>query len=155
MVTVIDAGVHVLSRNPLAYALGLETRQAYLEKVQPAYAEAMQLLDRTPSNASLYFLFEPRSYGAARQVQIDPILDNFAHDWYLHGDADSLVQDWRTQGYTHVLIYRRGVDFLSGNPSSSFKPEYQDALELVIASHLTLVATTPEGAYELYRINPQ
>ena len=153
-VTVVDAGIHVLARNPLAYALGLETRQSYLAKVQPAYAQAIQLLESTPPNASLYFLFEPRSYGATRQVQIDPILDNFAHDWYLHGDADSLVQDWRSRGYTHVLIFRRGVDFLSGNRSGSFKPEYQAALELVIENHLTLAGTTPDGAYELYRINP-
>jgi hypothetical protein len=153
-VNVLDAGIHVLARNPLAYALGLETRQAYLEKVQPAYAQAMQLLESAPPDASLYFLFEPRSYGTTRQVQIDPILDNFAHDWFVHGDADSLVQDWRTRGYTHVMIYRRGVDFFSGNRSGSFQPKYQDALELVITNHLTLVETTPDGVYELYRINP-
>jgi hypothetical protein len=153
-VTVIDAGIHVLARNPLAYALGLETRQAYLSKVQPAYAQAMQLLESTPPDTSLYFLFEPRSYGATRQVQIDPILDNFAHDWYIHGDDESLVQDWRSRGYTHVMLYRRGVDFLSGDRSRSFKPEYQDALELIITNHLTLLETTPDGAYELYRINP-
>jgi hypothetical protein len=153
-VTVLDAGIHVLTRNPLAYALGLETRQAYLSKVQPAYAQAMQLLESTPPDASLYFLFEPRSYGATRQVQIDPILDNFAHDWFVHSDADSLVQDWRSRGYTHVMLYRRGVDFLSGDRSRSFKPEYQDALELIITNHLTLLETTPDGAYELYRINP-
>jgi hypothetical protein len=112
-------------------------------------------MESTPPNASLYFLFEPRSYGAARQVQVDPILDNFAHDWFVHGDAELLVQDWRTRGYTHVLIFRRGVEFLSGNSSGSFKPEYQDALEHIIANHLTLVETTPDGSYELYRINSE
>ena len=38
----------MITRNPLAYAVGFETRQAYLAKVQPSYAQAMQLLESTP-----------------------------------------------------------------------------------------------------------
>jgi len=149
-VTVIDAGISVIMRNPLAYAVGIESRQAYLAKVQPSYAQAMQMLEITPQNASVYFLFEPRSFDAPRDVQIDPILDNFAHDWFVYGDADAVLQAWRSAGYTHVLVYRRGVDFLSGNRSGSFTPEYQAALDLFVRNHLILMDLTEDGAYELY-----
>ncbi len=154
-VTVIDAGISVIMRNPLAYAFGFETRQAYLAKVQPSYVQAMQLLESTPQDASVYFLFEPRSYHAPRDVQIDPILDNFTHDWFVYGEADAVMQAWHSQGYTHVLVYRRGVDFLTENRSGSFTPEYQAALNLFVQNHLILVETTQDGAYELYLISAE
>jgi hypothetical protein len=150
-VTVIDAGISVLKRNPLAYAVGFETSSAYLAKVQPSYAQAMQLLERTPTDANIYFLFEPRSYHAPRDVQMDPILDNFAHDWFIHTDADTVLGAWRSEGYTHVLVYRRGVDFLAENRSQFFTPEYQAAFEALLPK-LTLVDTTDDGAYELFLI---
>ncbi len=150
--TIIDAGLMIIQRNPLAYAFGVETREAYLGKVQPAYAQATQLLELTPEDAQVYFLFEPRSYYMPREVQPDAILDNFGHDFHIEESPSQVYTSWIDQGYTHVLIYRRGVDFLVENDSLKFTPEHQEALNSIIEDHLDFVGATDEGAYELYEI---
>jgi hypothetical protein len=153
-INVIDAGISLILRNPIAFAVGAESEQAYLAKVQPAYAQALSILESTPEDAFIYYLFEPRSFGSPRQSQIDPILDNFAHDWFIHGEEKKVLQAWRSNGYTHVLIYRRGVDFLSGSRTGSFQGEYQAAFDLIVQDHLKLLNITDDGAYELYQIPP-
>jgi hypothetical protein len=151
-ITLIDAGLNILLRNPLAYAAGIESRETYLDKVQPSYAQALRLLEQAPDDAKIYSLFEPRSYHAPRDIQPDPILDNFSHDLYLHSNVDGVLRAWLSDGYTHILVNRRGVDFISQNRSGIFTPEQQTALETLIQDHLALIDTTEDGAYELYKI---
>ncbi len=151
-INIINAGLFVIIRNPIAYAAGQETQEAYLEKVQPAYAQAIRLLEQTPKDAKIYFLFEPRSYYLSRNVQPDPILDSFAHNLFLYSGPDEVLQTWRSNGFSHILIYRRGVDFLIENNMEIFTSEHQAALEYLIQNHLDLVSTTEDGAYELYEI---
>jgi hypothetical protein len=108
----VDTGLRVLARNPLAIAAGIVTTQSYFEKYQPGYAYALQVVDQTNLNARIYSLFEPRSYSMTRTIQPDPILDNFAHDIYLYEHPESVVDAWRSQGYTHVLLNRRNADLM-------------------------------------------
>ncbi|HEU4746126.1 MAG TPA: glycosyltransferase family 39 protein, partial [Anaerolineales bacterium] len=100
----VDTGLRVLARNPLAIATGIVTTQSYFEKYQPGYAYALQAVDQTNLNSRIYSLFEPRSYSMTRPLQPDPILDNFSHDVYLYEHPESVVAAWRSQGYTHVLL---------------------------------------------------
>jgi hypothetical protein len=151
-ITLIDAGLNVLLRNPLAYAAGIETQEAYLEKVQPSYAHMLQLLEQAPDDAKIYSLFEPRSYYTPRDMNPDSILDNFSHDLYLYGNIDAVLQAWLSEGYTHVLVYRRGVDFISENRPNLFTPEQHSALDHLIQNRLTSIGTTEDSAYELYKI---
>ena len=151
-VTLMEAGIGIVQRNPLAYALGLETRDAYLKKVQPFYAQAIELVASAPEDAKIYALLEPRSYYFPREVQPDPILDNFAHDLYIFGSPEAVAQFWQEAGYTHVLLYRRGLDFMLENDPDNFSPEFQAALDEVIRAHLNLIGTISGGAYDLYEI---
>lgn len=151
-VTLLDEGLFVLGRRPLAVATGLESRADYLARVQPAYSQALTLLDDLPTDAHVYFLFEPRSYGASREVQPDPILDNFAHDLYLYGDAAGVVQAWRAAGYTHVLLYRWGADFVVQARAVRFPATAVAALQTVTETLLQPVSQTADGHYELYRL---
>jgi hypothetical protein len=82
----------------------METRQAYFERMQPRYATTLELVNSTPVDSYIYFLFEPRSYSMTRRVQPDPINDNLMHDFYLHKTAKAILNDWQEKGYTHVLI---------------------------------------------------
>jgi hypothetical protein len=153
-INLIDATIFVTQRNPLASALGLEPPEAYLSRVQPGYAQAVELLDQTPVDAKIYMILEPRSYYMNRDVQPDPILDNFAHDFYLYDNPNNIFLTWQSDGYTHVLLYRRGLEYLADNNSLKFTKEHQAALDDLIQDHLNLISKTADGAYELYEINP-
>jgi hypothetical protein len=111
-VTLLDNSLSLVFRRPLVYALGMETRQAYFERIQPRYSQALELVESTPEDAYIYFIFEPRSYAMPRKVQPDPINDNLMHDYYLFGIAENIIDDWRSKGYTHVLVYHPGVEIV-------------------------------------------
>ncbi|MGB5844037.1 MAG: glycosyltransferase family 39 protein [Anaerolineales bacterium] len=153
-INLVNASLSVIERNPLAYTTGLETLERYLEKVQPSYTQAAQLVGKSPEDSKVYFLFEPRSYYMPRTVQPDATLDNLSHGIYLYGDSDGVLASWQAEGFTHVLIYRRGADFIKGN-AHKFSSEHQVALEFIIQNHLDWVGSTSDGAYEFYSIHPE
>lgn len=103
-VTLLDNTLSLVARRPLQYALGLESRQSYFQRLQPLYASALELVESTPPDSFVYFMREPRSYGMSRKVQPDPLNNNLAHDYYLYGNADSILKNWKLKGYTHILL---------------------------------------------------
>jgi hypothetical protein len=151
-ITLIDAGRSVIMRNPLAYAVGAETQESYLAKVQPSYAQAVELIQDSPEDAKIYALYEPRNYYMPRDIQPDPILDNFAHDVFLYGDPNEVLASWQDEGYTHVLIYRHGIDFLIENDARRLSPQHLSALDY-LQNKLIFVGSTADGSYELYAIH--
>jgi hypothetical protein len=139
--SLFDFGFYVFSRNPVAVALNIQDRKTYLEHVQPAFADALTLVDQTPSNANIYFLYEPRSYGMNRPVTPDILNANLSHDFYLFHSPEKVLQAWQAHGYTH-LLYQRIGDGLLDDPEAT-----QNLLAL-----LDLVAETPNTL--LYQIPP-
>ena len=146
---VFDNGLFVLQRNPLAVALGTQSRQRYIERINPSYAALMTLLDELPTDAHVYSLFEPRSYGLPRTIQADPLIYNFAHDVYLHQKPDAIIQQWKSEQYTHVLIYERGLEIMKG--SAKFTLAMQTTLQETLRQ-LIRIAQTPDHVYSLYEI---
>jgi len=144
--SLLDFGLQVSFRNPLMSALGAETRQEYMRRLQPGYAEELELVHQVPSDAYVYFLYEPRSYGMDRHVQPDPINDNWAHDLFLYGSVDASLAALRTQGFTYILISREGADFISKTVPSQI-PQLDQ-----LTSLLDLVGKSTSGGYELYKI---
>ncbi len=149
--TVFDNAVFVLQRNPLAVALGAQSRASYVARVNPSYAALILLMDTLPVNAQVYSLFEPRSYDLPRPTQPDAILFNFADDVYRYHSSSGIIQHWKSEGYTYIILYERGLDFLINAPASRFTSADQAALQETLA-HLDLVAQTPDGIYSVYRI---
>jgi hypothetical protein len=149
--TIFENGYFVLQRNPLAVALGAQTRERYIERVNPSYAALMQLMDELPADAKVYSLFEPRSYGLLRAIQPDPILYNFSHDAYLFKTSDQIIEHWKTEHYTHLLVYERGLTLLAESPVGKVTPETQSVLQSTLAQ-LKLVAQTPDKIYSIYQI---
>ncbi len=143
--SLLDASLTVIARNPLSIATGITASQSYLERYQPAYGHAIQMVSQTSINSRIYLLFEPRSYEMGRRIQPDPILDNFSHDVYLHKDPEDIVNAWQLQGYTHVLLNTKGADaVLESRGGTAVLNETMKLLKLVSAS--------PDGNYELFEI---
>ena len=142
--TLVDNGLSLLVRRPLAYTLGIESRRSYFERMQPGYAAALELVDSTPTNSSIYFIFEPRSYGMTRMVQPDGINDNLMHDLYLHETVEGVLQSWRENGYTHLLINPRHLE--------RYLPADDPQLEKIARLFSALQLVAEQGNYQLYVI---
>jgi hypothetical protein len=144
-INLLDTGLSVIARNPLAVAAGITTSESYLEKYQPGYAYAQAAISQTTENSKVYSLFEPRSYGMSRSIQPDPILDNFSHDIHLYQNAESIINAWQQQGYSHVLLNRRAAGFVLE------KAEEQAIFDATIAA-LRSISRSSDGNYELLEI---
>lgn len=144
-VNLLDMGLSVIARNPLATAAGIVTRQSYFERVQPAYTHALKMVAQTPQDSRIYSLFEPRSYGMKRDVQPDTILDTFSHDVFLYETPEKIVAAWQVQGFTHVLVSVRAVDAVLADKGD--RAVFDQTMEL-----LKPVSVSPDGNYELLAI---
>ena len=149
--TAFDNGLFVLQRNPLAVAVGAQSRLRYIGRINPSYAALMQTMEELPDNSYVYSLFEPRSYSLPRRIQPDAINYNFAHDLYLYETPSGIIQRWKSQGYTHILVYERGLDFVAHDSASEFTPATQKSLYETLQG-LELVRQTPDKVYSIYRI---
>ena len=61
------------------------------------------------------------------------------------------LEHWKLQGYTHVIVYGRGLSFVTENPSSKIVAEGRDALYETL-ERLQPVEQTADGVYSVYRI---
>jgi len=149
--SIFDNALFVLQRNPLAVAVGAQSRERYIERVNPSYAALMQIMDELPPEARVYSLFEPRSYGLPRRTQADAINYNFAHDVYQYKTPGAIIQHWKSEHYSHVIVYERGLDFMIESASGKFTPEVQSILQQTL-DQLQLIDRTPDKIYSIYQI---
>jgi hypothetical protein len=149
--TVFDNVVFVIQRNPLALAIGAQSRQGYIERVNPSYAGLMQIMADLPARTRVYSLFEPRSYGLPRPTQPDPINDNFFHDLHLYHTPEEIIKHWKMQGYTHILVYERGMSLITGDEASEIISARKNSLRQTL-QRLELVQQTADRIYSIYSI---
>lgn len=149
--TIFDNAMFVLGRNPLTVAFGLQSREGYIARINPSYAGLIEVMDELPANANVYSLLEPRSYGLPRRIQPDTINYNFAHDLYLYKTSSEIIRHWKMEGYTHVIVYERGVNMGEENPSNELTSIRQNALRETLEM-LELISQSPDKVYTIYRI---
>jgi hypothetical protein len=80
-----------------------------------------------------------------RNAQPDPILDNFSHDMYIYGNAESIIDAWRQQGFTHVLLNHRAAGFVLEKAEE--QAIFDDAIAL-----LRSISKSPDGSFELLEV---
>jgi hypothetical protein len=139
--------------NPLAVSLGVESRHEYLGRRLGWYYPAIEHInDELPQESVILFLWEPRSYHCEIDCRPDALLDRWLHTIHLHGhDADAIAQAWRSEGVTHVLLHRAGLDHVIDAGFDPIAAEDLALLETLRAEYLGL-ARTFGTAYELYRL---
>lgn len=100
---------------PLAPLTGLETRDDYLlRRLGSHYATMQYVNEYLPPESHLFFLWEPRSYYSAPVAREDATLDNLAQLYLAYGDAQAALRALRSEGITHLLLYRAGLAYLRG-----------------------------------------
>lgn len=131
--------------------LGLDQPDAYLGRRLGAYAWAMEGLDALDPQERALMLWEPRGF----YCRPDCLPDTWIDRWYwlraLDRSNAQILDEWRSQGYTHLLLYRGGMAFVRQHD-----PRYQSedwrALEQLL-SRLSVVGAFGD-AYVLYTLRP-
>lgn len=139
------------ARGPGRVILGIQTRDEYLFERLGWYYGAIRRINELAAGSKVLFLFEPRAYHCAvGRCAPDGILDNWYHARRLGGTAQSIADDWRRAGMTHVLIYTLGAEVIEQAAADPFTTADWAALRQMQTS-LPLVETFGE-AYKLYRL---
>lgn len=144
--------VTILATDPLQTILGIEPRQAYIEKNLSGYGPAMEMLNALPENAHVLMLWETRGFECVPKCDSDEIIDRWYHDWHTYQGSAAVINSWKSQGYTHVMLNRWGAGFIKKNDSSfPGGPDYWTGLEATLHL-LKFEKSVANGAYELYSI---
>lgn len=107
---------------PLRHILGTQTTQAYLENSVGWHIRAMQTLEGLPSESRILMLWEPRGLYAPANAQADLWIDRWRSDRRELQTAPAIMASWQEQGYTHILIYRPGMDMFRPEEGASAVP---------------------------------
>lgn len=152
ILNLVEFSMDFLEISPFKVLVGLESEEEFLARRLGWYIKAVEFINRElPEKAKVLFLWEPRSYHCTRVCSPDSILDRFLHSLYLYGyDAEKLVSAWKGEGITHILLYRRGLEYLVEEGFDPIGPE-----ELEVLSRLLDLCRKVEdfgGAYQLFAL---
>jgi hypothetical protein len=145
---------HFLEKGALQYLLGVIDEDRYLEDALGWYIVAMRETNKLPDDSQILFLWETRSlYCDEPRITCleDTIILRWWHDRRAIGDgsAADILDDWKDQGATHILIYEDGREF-----EFDGQERFTDADKEEIEALRMLLEVVWEGEdiYTLYKI---
>jgi hypothetical protein len=142
-------GKDVILRDPLRYLLRLENSADYLQRNMGSYSAAMRVIDDLPAQSHVLFLWEARGFYCQPRCDSDEAIDRWFHDASLRDNALEMAEAWRAEGFTHMLIYNQGAEFIRAQDS---RPGTNDWTLLDQTLALLPVERRIGGAYTLYRL---
>jgi hypothetical protein len=148
---VLQAGSATLSNGVLMTFFGLKDQETYLAENLGWYAYAMQELDSRSSEGPVIMLWEPRGFYCSPHCIPDEVLDRWIRDLTRYGSPESVLQSWRDQGFTQVLVNHQGASLVAAQ-DLRYPPETWLALEALLDSLPHLVDLG--GIYSLYQVAP-
>jgi hypothetical protein len=149
--SVLEVSVGTINQGAAKVMLGLQETDEYLSNNLGWYGKAMNEIRDLPSDSEVLMLWEPRSLYCLPVCNPDEILDRWAHDRYRYGDPKTILTSWQEAGYTHLLFYQTGADFIREDDTRYLTADW-DALEGLIGD-LPLLKDLG-GAYYLYTLEP-
>jgi hypothetical protein len=152
-----EVGVYSLRLGAPAAVLGLKPAGQYLADNLGWYIPAMEAVQALPPGDRALLLWEPRSLYCLPRCDPDEVLDRWKRARYDDPGAaisenDAILAAWRAAGYTHLLYYHSGADFIQQENRMPYIPDDWQALEALLAD-LRLVQDFG-GAYTLYALTP-
>jgi hypothetical protein len=131
--------------------VGEKSEYEYLNGRLGSYIKAMEAVSHLPEYTQTIFLWEPRGLYATNKVQPDVWIDRWYLDHLSFEGNDEIMKKWRTDGFSHILIYKAGADFERENRDDIPNSNWQD-LDALLAG-LTLQEDIG-GKYQLYSMKP-
>jgi hypothetical protein len=146
----IEVGVDVARQGALQVVLGITDQESYLGDNLGWYQPAMQAIRQLPNGSKTLMLFESRGLYCIPGCAPDEILDHWKRDLATLHNAELVRQSWLKQGFTNILFYRTGADFLVEAKDPHHTQADLDALKAFLN---TLPAPVDlGGVYQLYSL---
>ena len=136
--------------NPLSAILNHENPDSYIKRHLGGYTVIMQDIKALPANTKIIMLWETRSLLCTPKCDPDEIIGRWYHDWNMYHAPDQIINTWKNQGYTHVLINQISADFVKEYDEHWFSKESWEDLNATLAK-LTPVEVSTED-YKLYQL---
>jgi hypothetical protein len=146
---VLQLSTDVIGRSGLQASLGLLSREDYLAHNLGWYAPAVEAVNDLSEGSRTVMLWEPRSLYCAPGCDGDEVLDRWLHDITRLGEPGLVLEEWLSQGYSHVLVHHAGAEFTRGGDSRYKRSDWR-ALEALLAS--LRLQQDFGGAYALYEL---
>lgn len=146
----IEIGKEFNQKEPLAILTGNMTSTSYRNRNLGAYEDAVSALQGLPPNSHVLMLWETRSLACLPICDPDEVIDRWYDDSKKYASPEETLAAWRTQGYTHLLLYVTGRDFVKETDSRIDRQSW-DKLDTLLKL-LPPPAVIGKG-YELYELN--
>ena len=140
----------VLPKRAIEANFGLFSREAYLERNLGDLYNASKIIQQLPPDSKVLMLWETRSFYCAPVCDPDEIIDRWYHEARLHNSAEEIQAAWLDQGYTHMLIWEQGFEFVRDFDNAKFNQ--RDWLLLADLRHALGPGQQIE-TYTLYLLN--
>lgn len=141
---------HTVQQGAPQFLLGLLSKDDYLARNLGMTALAMRAVNDLPPEARVLMLWEPRSLNCLPRCIPDEILDRWLEARARRASPAQLLASWRAAGYTHLLFYRFGAEYLRHDPR--YTAEDWRTLEDLLAR--LPIQTDLNQVYTLYLIPP-
>jgi hypothetical protein len=131
--------------------LGITPAEDYIEDNLGWYARSTQVIKDLPDDASVLMLWEPRSLYCLPKCVPDEVIDRWKHDRAMWDKPDVILDQWRLEGYSHLLFNRLGAEFVR-EQDKRYSPDDWEALDKLLSNLPPPVDIG--GAYYLYGLSP-
>ncbi len=113
----LEVGLHAIQMGTVPTVLGFRDAETFLVDNLGWYGPAMDALRELPESSRVLMLWEPRSLYCAPLCEPDEIIDRWLRERYENYSAGArtpveILENWRNAGYTHLLYYKLGADFI-------------------------------------------
>jgi hypothetical protein len=139
------------TRNPIGVIFGSQTRASYLRSNLGAYAHTIEEINALPTDSRVLMLWEARDFYCLPKCDGDEVIDRWYHDVRALENVPTITADWRSKGYTHLLFYRAGAEFVRLDNADNDPDFHWELLDTLLAS-LPEVSTIGKS-YSLYQLD--
>lgn len=129
LINVMETGMDLVRMNTLQVVSGVQDRQTYLENNLGWYGLVMNQLIGLPESSRVLMLYEPRGFECVMMCDPDEILDNWKVALINNHTDEQILKDWLEKGFTHLLVYNKGIEFLRSDNDPHHPVTELDALE--------------------------
>ncbi len=137
----------VLPARSLEQNLGLLSDEDYLVRNLGDLYTVSTAIQSLPADSQVIMLWETRGFYCVPRCEPDEIIDRWYQEVHLHRTAAEIRDAWLAQGYTHMLIWEAGYEFVRDYDNAKFKAgDFQqlEALRNILGSPQVI------GSYTLY-----
>ncbi len=129
--------------------LGAQTPARYRERVLGTYDLAMSALAKLPKDAKTLMLWETRAFSCVPNCEADETIDRFYADLRNYGSPSAMRDAWISAGYTHLLYFKRGAEFVRENNPAYVSADWR-ALDRLL-DEMVLIEEIG-GDYRIYKL---